>query len=491
MRVLLISDTIGLGVMEARPEPAWRVRLTKMRNKDLLAPDYGAMHVAAYLKGLGRPVEIINLVADVHGEVESFIEPNALPDELSCSPISRREAAQASREYLFSRLEDLEPDVILFPISVYNLALYSRSLLAETRKACPDSTIVVGGIYSTLHPEELLMDGDCDVIVRGEGEFTTAELLDAIEYSRKLDGIRGISYRKNSRIFHNQPREPIADLDSLPHPYTVSSEFNVCSRHSILSQTNPEDDYIPGAGFLTSRGCPEACTFCLDPALNKGRTRFHSPGYVKEVLAYCAEHFGSGDDSFFFGDATFTMNKKRLRNILSLIEDLPYRYQIQTRADYLDKDIIRDLAERGFTAVAIGAETFNQDILNRVVKKRLDVEDVLSATREITRAGMKPVLTFIVGLPGESRDSVLRTVEILKDNKLYTSTFFPLVVFRGTELFEMFKSRYGKAEREEFRLNPYSEEYLFVGDEYRSPEELTGFTQEINQMLVQERVAGM
>ena len=488
MKTLLISDSIGLGIMEVRPEPAWLVRLTDLRNKDLLAPDYGAMHVAAYLKGTGHNLDVINLVADVHDRAELFREPNADPDEISGSTIGKAKAAWTSREYLMKKLVENTPDVVLLPLSVYNLALYSRKLLADIKDACPDCLLVTGGIYATFHAEEILGDGKADIVVRGEGEHTTAELLDAVERGRDLDGIKGVSFRRDSRTVHNPSREPIRDLDSLPHLYTVSEEFNIRTRFDLLSELNPADDYIPGAGFLTSRGCPEACTFCLDPAINNRRTRFHSAEYVRNVLDYCAENFTGGSGGFFFGDATFTMNKKRLRGVLAQLGGLPFTYQIQTRADYLDQDTIDSLARGGFTAVAIGAESFNERILVDVAGKRMRVETILDAARSVRRSGMQPVLTFIVGFPGESRESIERTVEILKQNELCTATFFPLVVFRGTALYDVFRQRFSDEDAEALRLNPMSEEFLFASDEFPTREELTAFTEEVNRAIFEARV---
>ncbi|MBU4193814.1 MAG: B12-binding domain-containing radical SAM protein, partial [Actinobacteria bacterium] len=489
VKVLLISDTAALGLMEARPEPAWRVKLATLRNKDLLAPDYGAMHVVAHLKATGREVRVINLVADIHDSFELFHEPNTDPEAISGSRIGETGAANRSREYLLETLSGYKPDVVLVTLSIYNLALYTRRLLGEIKSECPGCQLVTGGIYSTFHPREILSDGHADVVVRGEGEITCAELLETMEAGNGLEGLPGISFREGASVFHNPERARISKLDSLPHPYTVSDEFNVKARFEILSRLSPDGDYIPGAGFLTSRGCPEECTFCLDPAINHRRVRFHSPEYVREVLDYCSGHFPGGAGSFFFGDATFTINRKRLARILGLLDGLPYSYQIQTRADYLDRATVDSLRDSGFTAVAIGAESFNEKVLRDVAKKRLKVETILDAARLVRRSGMNPVLTFIVGLPGETRRSVERTVDILKENKLYTATFFPLVVFKGTALFDVFSGSVSGEEMEATRLNPYSEEFLFTSDEFPTTEELTGFTGEVNKALLDARAA--
>jgi radical SAM superfamily enzyme YgiQ (UPF0313 family) len=489
LKTVLISDTAALGMMEVRPEPAWRVKLTGLRNKDLLAPDYGAMHVVAALKAAGHDVQIVNAVADVHNKAELFYEPNIEPEELSGSIIAGPEAPARSRKYLFDTLERTGPDVVLVTLSIYNLALYTRKLLAEIREACPGALLVAGGIYSTMHPEEILADGHADVVVRGEGELTCSELLNALSSGEGLETIAGVSYRKSGSLVHNPDRPAISDLDSLPHPYTVSEEFRIKERFDALSQLLPHGDWIPGAGFLTSRGCPEGCSFCLDPAINKRRTRFHSPAYVREVLEFCSKNFQSEANSFFFGDATFTMNRKRLNKILELLDGLPYSYQIQTRADYLDGPVVSALASRGFTHVAIGAESLNEKILQEVALKRLKTKTILQAARQVRSVGMQPILTFIIGLPGETRDSIWRTVEILKRNGLYSSTFFPLVVFKGTALFEQFADRVSLEDREAFRLNPASEEFLFSSDEFPTGEELTEFAAQVNSALFDARPA--
>ncbi len=483
MKAVLVSDSAALGLMEVRPEPAWRVKMTGLRNKDLLAPDYGAMHVAAYLKATGQPLRVINAVADVHADAALFRETETDREALSDAEIAGEWAARASREHLFGSLRSESPDVILVTLSIYNLALFTRRLLGEIREEFPGAVLVTGGIYSTMHAEEILTDGHADIVVRGEGELTCAELMRSLRSGESADGVAGVSYRRNGEIVHNPPRPQLRSLDDLPHPYTVSDEFRIGERFRVLSELLPHGDWIPGAGFLTSRGCPEACSFCLDPAINNGRTRFHSPAYVREVLDYCADNFTGGAGSFFFGDATFTMNRKRLRRILGLLDGLPFTYQIQTRADYLDRELCASLAERGFTTVAIGAESFNEKVLQEVARKRLSVADILAAARGVRDAGMHPVLTFITGLPGETRDSVWRTVEILKKNGLRTATFFPLVVFKGTALYELFLDRVRESDRDAFRLNPASEEFLFASDEFPDGEELTAFTARVNSSM--------
>ncbi|MDI7253439.1 MAG: radical SAM protein, partial [Actinomycetota bacterium] len=425
---VIISDAWGYGLLETKPHPLWQVRYAAIRNKALLVPEYGAMYIAAFLKKHGWEPRVLNLVADVFREESWFRErEEGLPDDFrSTAPVGGEEALALMRKNLEDSLRDLQPRVVLFPISIYYIALHAREMLHRLREMLPEAVLVTGGIYATLHSQEIMEDGAADFVVRGEGEWTTLELLRALlRGERDFSRIDGLTWRDgDGRIIHNPDRERERDLDRFPHIYTVSGEFRIADRHRLLKSLNPFDDYIPGAGFLTSRGCPEQCTFCLDPAVWKRRTRFHSPAYVREVLDYCWEHFTEGERSFYFGDATFALNRPRLRALLETVREVPYAYHIQTRADSLTPEVLRGLRESNFRTVALGAESFDDRVLREVVKKRTTREEILSAARAAREHGLTPILTFIAGLPGESRKSLERTVEILREEGIREATFF-------------------------------------------------------------------
>ena len=486
LRVVILSDVWGFGLLETKPEPLWTIRYDALRNKSLLVPEYGVMYVAAFLKGMGIDFEVVNLVADVFAEESWFREEGGVSeDSPSLSPIAGSEALALAKEHLYGSLERLQPRVLLFPMSIYYVALHARKLLVDLKRLLPECTMVTGGVYATLHAEEIMRDGGADFVVRGEGEWTTYELLSALrEGVRDFSGIRGLTWRKDDGWVHNPPRERERDLDRFPHLYTVSEEFKVGLRHRLLKALNPFEDYVPGAGFLTSRGCPEECTFCLDPTIWERKTRFHSPDYVGRVLEYCWENFRDGDRSFYFGDATFALNRKRLWKLLEVAKEIPFTYNIQTRADTVTPDVLEGLRRTRFNSVALGAESLDDRILAEVVRKRTTGAEILRAARAVREAGMRPLLTFIAGLPTDTRVNLERTARLLRDEGFNESSFFPLVVFRGTQLYREFERLYPQAaERERFRLNPWSEEFCFPSGEFHDMQELIQFTQYLNQVV--------
>ncbi|MDY6795344.1 MAG: radical SAM protein [Actinomycetota bacterium] len=486
---VIVSDSWGYGLMETKPHPLWQVCYGAIRSKALLVPEYGAMYVAAFLRARGWDFEVLNLIADVFEKEEWFEEKEAGLEQAhtTTAPIAGEEALRLMEKHFTDSLKRHQPDIVLFPISIYYVALHAREMIKRLRRMMPDTIIVTGGIYSTMHPREIMEDGAADFVVRGEGEWTTWELLEALrKEKRDFTHIPGLSWRDgDGEIIHNQDREREDNLDRFPHIYTVSGQFKIPLRHRLLKKLNPFDDYIPGSGFLTSRGCPEQCTFCLDPAVWKRKTRFHSPEYVREVLGYCWENFVEGERSFYFGDATFALKRSRLEILLDTVKEVPFTYHIQTRADSLVPGVLEGLRDSNFGTVAIGAESFDDRILSEVVKKRTTREEILGAVRAARAYNLTPILTFIAGLPEEKKESLERTVEILRSEDIKEATFFPLVVFRGTELYEKFSRIFPEPERESMRLNPWSEEFCFLNDEFPAIQELLDYTEQLNGWIRQ------
>ena len=245
-----------------------------LRNKALLVPDTGPC-VTSFLKANLPPdddLRVINLIADIFGEEELFLDRTTGDgeEETDC-PISEAQRTEEARSYLRDALLDYQPDVVLFPLSIYYIALHARQMLTRVRRSCREVTIVTGGVYATLHPQEILADGAADCVVRGEGEWTLTETLDALKRGGDaLAGVAGLSWRRDGEIHHNPDRERERVIDRFLHIYTVSEEFRIGLRHRLLKRLNPVD-YIPGAGILTSP--PGRVHLLPDPAVWKRITR--------------------------------------------------------------------------------------------------------------------------------------------------------------------------------------------------------------------------
>ena len=485
LRTVLVSDTFAYAFLDRRPYPSWEPYWKGYRDRAIITPEYGLLYIAAMLTDAGFDYELHNTIADHWDDLRWF----DVSDEHQTN-----EAARAEFTALIERMKtDLlarvaGADVVMVPLSYYYMVRGVKRLLLEMRAAAPDAVFIVGGNYATMHAFELIGGGYADIVVRGEGEDTIIRLLAELEAgahrSGRLDTL-GISYQVGGGEPGHNPDQPrIDDLDRLPHMYTAGDRFHVGMRHRFLKTLQPEGDYFIGSSYVTSRGCPEKCTFCMDPTIWNRKVRFHSPAYVADVVRYCYENYHSvGEPRFYFGDATFTLRRSRLYELCERIGDIGWNYNVQTRADMVDRETLETLKAAGFNHLSFGSESFNDEILADVVLKRQTAKQVLDGARLARELGMNPILTFIAGLPGESKESHLRTVKVLRAAGFTEATFFPLVVFRGTPLYDQFARGKTQAEIEQARFDADSEEFCYLSEELPTKEALIGWAGYLNSEI--------
>jgi len=482
LRTVLVSDTFAYAFLQRRPYPSWEPYWKGYRDRAIITPEYGLLYIAAMLSHTGLDYDLVNIVADHWTDMRWF----EVSDEHQTN-----EAARAEFEELLARMRsDLlarvaDADVVMIPMSYYYMVGGVKRLIADMRAAAPDAAFVVGGNYASLHAFELIADGYADVVVRGEGEDTVLSLLAEIEEGKHRTGTLdtlGISYQVGGgQPGHNMDQPRINDLDRLPHMYYAGDRFAVAMRHLFLKTLQPDGDYFIGSSYVTSRGCPEKCTFCMDPTIWNRKVRFHSPAYVEEVVRFCYQNYHRvGEPKFYFGDATFTLRKPRLYEICERVADIGWNYNVQTRADMVERETLERMKAANFKNLAFGSESFNDEILENVVLKRQTSQQVLDGAILARELELEPILTFIAGLPGESKESHLRTVRILRENGFTEATFFPLVVFRGTPLYDQFAHGKTRAQIEAARFDEDSEEYCYLSEELPTKEALIGWAGFLN-----------
>lgn len=486
LRTVLVSDTFAYAFLERRPYPSWEPYWKGYRDRAIVTPEYGLLYIAAMLKHTGIPFELVNVVADHWTDMRWFeVSDNHQTDENARTEFEALLATMKSD--MLARVAGA--DVVMVPMSYYYMVRGVKRAIRAMREAAPNALFVVGGNYASMHAFELINDGIADIVVRGEGEDTIVQLMAELEAGAhrstgKLDTL-GISYcLPGGEPGHNMDQPRINDLDRLPHMYFAGDEFRVAMRHLFLKTLQPDGDYFIGSSYVTSRGCPEKCTFCMDPTIWNRKVRFHSPEYVRNVVQYCWDNYHRvGDPKFYFGDATFTLRKPRLYEMCEKIADIGWNYNVQTRADMVDEETLLKMKAANFGNLAFGSESFNDEILENVVLKRQTSEQVLTGARLARELEMDPILTFIAGLPGESKESHLRTVQILRENGFTEATFFPLVVFRGTPLYDQFVANKSPEEIEKARFDEDSEEFCCLSEDFPTKEALIAWAGYLNSEI--------
>ncbi len=261
----------------------------------------------------------------------------------------------------------------------------------------PDALVVLGGFHPTVEPERTLRDTKCDIVVVGEGEQAF------------LDIING----KRDRIV-SAPL--IEDIDSIPMPawdLVDMHDYVQMGTNSVIGQTPNNKE----AKLQTARGCPFDCAFCAQSIITKRRMRYKSVERVVEEVKHV--HYTYGVDRVNFFDDTFIVDENRVRKLCAALKKLHeqgilYDWHCLTRADKTDPELFRIMKEAGCSQVTYGIESGSQKILD-VVGKQTTVEENINAIKVAKAAGIKVRAQMIVGLPGETRETVEETAKFIRE----------------------------------------------------------------------------
>jgi len=304
-------------------------------------------------------------------------------------------------------------------------------MLAEKIKETnSDVVIAIGGPHVTFMPERTLREcGAIDIVVSGEGEMTMLQL---VKNGGRPHGVQGVTYREGSRIVSNPARMPMEDLDSLPLPARHLLPVHLYSSGSIMTSGRDGKEF---ASMITSRGCPNKCTFCSSSHFWGTRVRYRSPENVVREIEFLVDTYGTKE--IFFRDDTFTFSPVRTEQICDLIVEkgLKIKWSCYARAKSITPGLLYKMKKAGCSVLNFGVESGNQEILDRI-KKNMKLEDAERAIRLAKMMHINTYASFILGLPGDTRETVRQTVDFAIKLSSDIVQFFIPSPFPGTELFD-------------------------------------------------------
>jgi hopanoid biosynthesis associated radical SAM protein HpnJ len=302
--------------------------------------------------------------------------------------------------------------------------------VAEALKA-ENPALLVGfvGPKVAVEPERSLRaSAAIDFVAREEFDFTIAEVAEG----RPLACIDGISYRTGSgEVLHNPDRELVADMDRLPFVTPVYKR-----------DLRPEDYYIgyllhPYVSLYTGRGCRSRCTFCLWPQTVGGhRYRTRSVASVLAEAALARELFPRMKE-LFFDDDTFTDDRPRAEEIARGLGRLGLTWSCNAKAN-VPGETLKVLKDNGLRLLLVGYESGNQQILINI-KKGLRVERARRFAADCRELGITVHGTFILGLPGETKETIQETIRFARDVNPHTIQVSVAAPYPGTELYQRAK----------------------------------------------------
>jgi len=335
-----------------------------------------------------------------------------------------------SQSMLQTLIEEFNPQVagVTAVTMTFNHAI---GIIKDIKHIDPHILTVMGGPHVSFCARETLNAyPQLDVIVLGEGERTIVELARAANNGRTWAGVNGIAYRKGTEICFTEKREPIENLDDLPVP---DRRLLPLGRYRALGMP---------ISLTTSRGCPFKCIFCVGRKMVGARVRYRSAVKIVDELEYL--------NSLNFcqiniADDLFTANKNHCTAVCDEItkRGLQLKWTSFARVDTVSDAVLVKMRTAGCSAVSFGIESANPQIL-KTIKKGITLKQVEEAVNMCKRAAILPFASFILGLPGETPQTIKETIEFgNRLKKLGLSFGFHLLApFPGTEVREH-SDRYG------------------------------------------------
>ena len=328
------------------------------------------------------------------------------------------------RDALESVLKEFKPQVA-GATAVSMTFDHARRVLSDVKTIDPEILTVMGGPHVTFCAQETLEAfSELDAVVIGEGEETLVELLRAVECARNFDAVGGIAYRSGSKIMTTAKRNWIKDLETLPFP---ARHLLPLGRYRTLGMP---------ISMTTSRGCPYKCIFCIGRKMVGAKVRYHSADRVANELQYLAD---LKFHQINIADDLFTANQNHCLAICEEIlqRNLEINWTSFARVDKISEKLLSRMKAAGCTAVSFGIESANPAIL-KTIKKGITVEQIRNAIRICRRVGISPYASFILGLPGETPQTIKETkafaANLQQEGLAYG--FHILAPFPGTEVRE-------------------------------------------------------
>ncbi|MDP9159712.1 MAG: hopanoid biosynthesis associated radical SAM protein HpnJ [Acidobacteriota bacterium] len=328
--------------------------------------------------------------------------------------VSAEETINIAREYEFMVLYTSTPG---FPGDI--------RLAQKIKDANPNIKIAFVGPHVTVLPERALKDGPAiDFVCRKEFDYSVVEFAQG----KPLEEIQGISYLKNGSIVHTPDRPQMQDLDAMPHVTDVYKRDLDVRRYNVPFLLNP---YV---SLYTTRGCPAQCTFCLWPQTTSGHAwRKRSTDDVAAEMAKAKEYWPYVKE-FFFDDDTFNIQKARTVELCAKLKPLKLTWSCTSRVT-TDYETLKAMKEAGCRLLIVGYESGDPQILKNI-KKGATVERARQFTKDCHKLGLVIHGDFILGLPGETRDTIRNTINFAKELDVETIQVSVAHAYPGTELYD-------------------------------------------------------
>jgi len=353
----------------------------------------------------------------------------------------------------------LQPQIVGFSATTSSFP-DAADLAQIIKEQSADVITVCGGVHVSALEGGLLRNYPAfDFLIPGEGEETMSELAEGLDPAE----IKGLIRRNQAEVITNDQRPKISDLDSLPFPaYEKLKGFPGDYHLPLFSYIN-----TPGATMITSRGCMFQCSYCDRSVFKKG-FRYNSAAYIYEHMKYLREKFGVRHINIY--DDLFTANRQRIVELCEKLNRYPLgiNFNCAVRVGYTDDDLLKMLKNAGCLMVSLGIESADPEMLRRH-KSGVSLDEVRDTVRRIQEANLRAKGLFMMGLPGETEESIKRTSDFIITLGLDDMNMAKFTPFPGAPLWSTIKDE--GVFNEDWRLMNCLN-FVFVPEGFASKERL-------------------
>jgi len=354
----------------------------------------GIVYIASYLEKKGITVKILDTLL---GGFETRTSSNGIVR------IGMR------YEDIERFINEFKPDIVGIScmFTSQSNALYDLSALIK--KSFPKMPIVAGGHHVTSCLNEVMKDKNIDIAVKGEGEIAMYEIL-----TKKLSEVKNICYRSGDNVIFtgDDPSHKLLDDFEISYNLIDIDKYHKANlRSGDVSQLQYEKKWM---WVFTSRGCPFGCFFCSVQNVFGKLYRMRNSEKVLDEIEMLVKRYGI--NHILIGDDNFTLDIERAKSILKGIIkrrlNVTWEATAGLRADRIDEELVGLMKKTGCKKVVIGVESGDDDYRARVIKKNLDIKNVFYAVDVLTKNGIDANAFFILGMPGETKNTMENTVNL-------------------------------------------------------------------------------
>jgi len=315
--------------------------------------------------------------------------------------------ARVERDYRKKIQESLAENVIFLGISSMTGSQIRNGLeIARiVRKQASEIPIVWGGFHPTLLPRQTVKHALVDIVVKGQGETTAAELAECLTGKRRLEEVKGLLYKKKGKILETPERSP-ENVNSFPPMAYDLVDVEKYLVHDVSPRT---------IGYISSRGCPHSCGFCAVSKFYAGKWSGLEPERVANEIENLVDRFGVNGIKFL--DDNFFVDKERVRQICEVIVErsLNIKWNASCRCNYIvgyDTNLLSSMKKSGCHTIEFGGESGSQRILD-MISKEIHVTDILRSAEICREYGFVGAYSFMMGFPYETESDLSVTLALM------------------------------------------------------------------------------